>query len=115
MHELSIAMSILDRVAEESDSRGGAHVLAVHLQVGPLSGVVTEALAGAYDMARQGTEQADCELLIEQTPITVYCEKCGAQRPVRSIQQMCCEVCGTPSAEVTSGRELLVTAMEIES
>ena len=43
MHELSIALSILDLAAEEAGRRGG-RVVAVHLKLGPLSGVVKEAL-----------------------------------------------------------------------
>ena len=40
MHELSIAMSILDVAEEEAERQGGARVVAVHLKLGPLSGVV---------------------------------------------------------------------------
>ena len=43
MHELSIALSIIDIASEESRVRGDAAVLAVHLKVGRLSGVVIDA------------------------------------------------------------------------
>ena len=42
MHELSIALSLLDLVAEEAGRRG-VRVAAVHLRLGPLSGVVRDA------------------------------------------------------------------------
>jgi len=48
MHELSIAMSILDLAQEEADRNGGATVAAIHLKIGPLSGVVPQALESAY-------------------------------------------------------------------
>ena len=51
MHELSIAMSILD-VAGEEAQRLNAKVIAIRLKLGPLSGVVKEALLSAYDLAR---------------------------------------------------------------
>jgi hydrogenase nickel incorporation protein HypA/HybF len=54
MHELSIALSILDVATEEAARRSG-RVLAVHLKLGPLAGVVKEALLSAYDLAREGT------------------------------------------------------------
>ena len=44
MHELSIAMSIVEMAEEESEKRGGLTVSAVHLKLGLLSGVVKEAL-----------------------------------------------------------------------
>jgi hydrogenase nickel incorporation protein HypA/HybF len=113
MHELSIALSVLDAVEEESERRGGAHITAVHLKLGPLSGVVKEALSSAFDLARDGTEMADCQLVIEEVPIVVFCPTCDSQRPVESMQMLCCAVCGTVTPEILSGREMEVTAMEI--
>jgi hydrogenase nickel incorporation protein HypA/HybF len=113
MHELSIAMSILDAVAEQSQQRGGARITAVHVKVGPLSGVVADALQGAFDMARLETNFADCNLVIEQTPVLVHCPRCDADHEVKSIQKLACSVCGTLTAHVVGGRELEVCAMEI--
>ena len=36
MHELSIAISMIDQILEESDNRGGLEVEAVHLKLGSL-------------------------------------------------------------------------------
>ena len=43
MHELSIAISLLETAEEEARRQGGGEVLALHLRIGPLSGVVSEA------------------------------------------------------------------------
>src|ERR1700722_1167991 len=114
MHELSIAMSVLDAVQEQSERQGGKRVTAVRLRVGPLSGVVVQALAGAFELAREGTEFADCRLEIEETAVMIRCPKCGVDRAVESIQLMACSVCGTASGDVGSGREREGYAMEIE-
>jgi hydrogenase nickel incorporation protein HypA/HybF len=113
MHELSIAMGVLDALEEESQRRNGARITAVHLKIGPLSGVVPQALQGAFELAREGTDFAECRLVIEEVPVIIRCPQCRAERPVESIQQMSCAVCGTATADVTSGRELEVRAMEI--
>jgi hydrogenase nickel incorporation protein HypA/HybF len=113
MHELSIAMSILDVVEEESARHGDARVTAVHLKLGPLAGVVKEALLASFEMARVGTPLEGCELVIEEIPIAIDCPICRAERSVVSIQQMCCSTCGAPADNVTSGRELEVSAMEL--
>ena len=60
MHELSIALGIVDIAEEESGRRGGVAVLAVHVKLGPLSGVVKEALLSAYELARENSLLADC-------------------------------------------------------
>jgi hydrogenase nickel incorporation protein HypA/HybF len=113
MHELSIALCILDAVAEESARRGGVRVGAVHLRVGPLSGVVKQALGPAFESAREGTELAECRLVVEEVPVVIRCDACDAERAVPSVQEMCCPVCGNPPAEIVSGREMDIIAMEI--
>ncbi len=113
MHELSIAMSLLDVAEEELERQGGGRVLALHLKLGPLSGVVKEALLSAFELAREGSDFEQCKLLIKETPILIDCPECGGVRPARSIQEICCDVCGTPSMNIVSGRELELTAMEI--
>lgn len=114
MHELSIAMSLLDALEEESQKRG-AKVIAAHIRLGPLSGVVKEALVSVFEMARESTTVPDCKLVIQDVPIIAFCPACNGERPVRSIQEICCQTCGTPTPEIISGNELELTAVEIES
>jgi len=54
MHELSVAMSLIDAVEEEAPRHGG-RVVAVHLKLGPLSGVAKEALLSAFELACAGS------------------------------------------------------------
>lgn len=113
MHELSIALSVLDAVEEQSRQRGGAHITAVHLKIGPLSGVVPRALQSAFELAREETDFADCQVRIEETPVLIRCPTCLTERAVESIQKMSCVVCGTATSDIVAGRELEVCAMEI--
>jgi hydrogenase nickel incorporation protein HypA/HybF len=114
MHELSIALSIIDVAAEEAERRNG-RVVAVHLKLGPLSGVVKEALVSAYGLAREHTPLEHSELIVEEVPIVAHCASCAAERTLASMQELCCPVCGAPATEIVSGRELEVVALEIES
>lgn len=115
MHELSIALSILELASEEAQRQGGARVAAIHLRLGPLSGVVKDALLSAYDLAREGTELAAADLVIEDMPLVAYCPACAQPRTLESAQGLCCPACGTGTPEVLSGRELEVVALEVES
>jgi hydrogenase nickel incorporation protein HypA/HybF len=115
MHELSIAVSIVDLAQEESEKRGGVRVLAVHLQLGPLAGVVKEALEGSYELAAEGTLLAGSRLVIREVPVVVFCPKCNQNRTLPSIQQFYCPECLMPTPEVIQGRDLQVTALELES
>ena len=112
MHELSIAMSIVDMAQEEAERRN-VKIDAVHLELGPLSGVVAEALLFSYEMACSGTRLEGSQLVIKEVPIEVYCPVCKAQRILLSMQWFCCPECGTPTADVIHGKELVVTALEV--
>jgi hydrogenase nickel incorporation protein HypA/HybF len=112
MHELSIAMSIVDMAQEEAERRD-VKIDAVHLELGPLSGVVGEALLFSYEMACSGTRLEGSQLVIKEVPIEVYCPVCKAQRILLSMQCFCCPECGTPTADVIHGKELVVIALEV--
>ena len=80
MHELSIALSIVEAAQEEAGRHGGAQVSAVHLKVGLLSGVVKEALLFSYTLACEETPLAGSTLMIEEVPVVIYCQKCEERR-----------------------------------
>ncbi len=115
MHELSIALSLLDLVAAEIEGRGLGRVAAIHLRLGPLAGVVKEALLSAYQLAREGTELEAADLVIEDVPLVTYCPACAAERTPSSALLLCCPACGRPTPEIVRGRELEVAALEVES
>ena len=113
MHELSIALSMVEMAAEEA-ARRGAQVSAIHLKLGKFAGVVKEALLFSYDVACQGTTLEGSRLVIEEVPVTVYCPTCQAETIPVSIQRLCCSVCDTPTSQIVSGKELEVVALELE-
>jgi hydrogenase nickel incorporation protein HypA/HybF len=114
MHELSIAMSIVEMAEEESEQRGGVRVNAVHLKLGALAGVVKAALLSSYEMACEGTGLQGSRLVIEEVPIEVHCPKCLGPRLLESPQWFICPECKSPVSEVIHGRELQVFALELQ-
>jgi hydrogenase nickel incorporation protein HypA/HybF len=114
MHELSIAASIVDLAQEEAEKRG-VRVLAIHITLGALSGVVREALEGSYEMVVAGTALQGSRLVIREQPVTVYCPNCRGPRVLTTIQRFVCPECESPAGEVIDGKELLVTALEVDS
>lgn len=113
MHELSIALSIIEGVEEEIARREDARVAAVYLKLGPLSGVVKDALLFSYQVACEGTLLEGSRLEIEEIPVIIYCEACQQERPAVSMQRLCCAVCDSPSADIRRGSELEVFALEL--
>ena len=88
---------------------------AVHLRLGPLSGVVKEALLFSYELACEGTLLEGSTLVIEDVPLLIRCRQCQAERTPLSFQHLECAQCGTPAAEVLHGKELEVSALELQT
>lgn len=113
MHELSIAVSMVERILEECESRGGLQVEAVHLRLGVLSGVDKDALAFSYEIACEGTCLVGSRLVIETVALRIYCESCKVERTPDSIHEIDCPQCHTPAQKILCGRELEVAALEV--
>jgi hydrogenase nickel incorporation protein HypA/HybF len=113
MHELSIAVSMIEGVLEEVKRQGDVHVEAVHMKLGAFSGVDRSALEFSYGVACEGTVLEGSRLVIEEVPILMHCPTCEGERTVASAQQLCCPDCQTPAAELLSGQELEITALEV--
>ncbi|HEX5385676.1 MAG TPA: hydrogenase maturation nickel metallochaperone HypA [Gemmatimonadales bacterium] len=113
MHELSIAMSLVDAACEERRRLGAVRVQALRVRLGALSGVVPDALLFAFDLAVSDSEIAGARLEIEEVPVVIHCGTCGEERPLAGIQHFRCPVCNTPAVEVRSGRELQLVALEV--
>jgi hydrogenase nickel incorporation protein HypA/HybF len=113
MHELSIAMSIVEMAEEEAQLRN-VRVSAVHLKLGMLSGVVKDALLSSYGMACDGTALEGSQLIIEEIPVEVFCAVCNVNRKLQSMQWFICPECGATTPTVVHGKEMEVTALEIQ-
>ena len=67
MHELSIALDLVDVAQEEMARHGGERIRAVHIELGPLAGVAREALMFSFGIACEGTAAEGSNLIIEDT------------------------------------------------
>ncbi len=114
MHELSVALSLVEIACDERARLGLGAVVAVRVRVGPLSGVVPEALAFAFDDATAGTAIAGARLDIEPVAAAIYCDICGTDRELPSVQYLHCPVCDEPALAIVRGRELELVALEID-
>jgi hydrogenase nickel incorporation protein HypA/HybF len=113
MHELSIALSIVDIALESVEKNGGGKVETLFLKLGELSGVVKEALLFSWELACGDTALEGSRLEIEEVPIAVYCSFCNAEREITAFKGFFCPVCKRQTPEIIRGRELELTALEI--
>jgi hydrogenase nickel incorporation protein HypA/HybF len=114
VHELSIAVSLVEAVCEKAESLGDVRVEAVYVRLGPLAGVVKDALLFCFDEAARGTAIEGARLEIEDVPLTVLCPICCTERELASVQHLRCPVCDQLTPDVVGGRELELAALEID-
>lgn len=108
MHELSITQSIVDEVVDHTDGR---KVMTVRVRVGRLSGVVPDAMRFCFELVTDGTTLAGAALLIEEPAGKAACRTCGNRFELADLIVLC--PCGSADVDVTSGRELSVTSVEV--
>jgi hydrogenase nickel incorporation protein HypA/HybF len=112
MHELSICRALigeLDALAARHRARG---ILSVRLRVGPLSGVEPSLLRSAFPFVSAGTCAEGAALVIDQTPLRVACDACGAQGDARP-GLLRCEACGDWRTRLVSGDELVLESVQL--
>jgi hydrogenase nickel incorporation protein HypA/HybF len=113
MHEMSIALNIIDIAGDQAAANGASVVHAIHADVGALAGVEVQSLAFCFDVARAGTPVEGAELVINEIPGRGRCNDCAAEVPVEFFVSVCPE-CGLGGVEITSGRELRVRSLDID-
>jgi hydrogenase nickel incorporation protein HypA/HybF len=111
MHELSIAESLVELISDEVALHDSARVVSVRLRLGPLSGVVLQALRFAYGAATAGTALEGSSLEIDEVKAAVYCPRCRTDRDLDEVRRLRCPVCDTPSPRLVRGRELEVVSV----
>lgn len=108
MHELAITQSVVDAVLDKTGER---LVTTVRVKVGRLAGVVPDAMRFCFDLVTAGTTLEGAELVIEQPPGRAHCRTCGDDFALADLILLC--PCGSADVEVTTGRELQVSSVEV--
>jgi hydrogenase nickel incorporation protein HypA/HybF len=112
VHELSLAMGILETVGEQAAQRGIQRVSAVHLRVGAMAGITCDSLRFCWELACANTVATGSRLEIEDVPLAVYCERCAQEKTLERII-LRCPACGAPTPRIVRGRELHIVALEV--
>ncbi|KOG47963.1 hydrogenase maturation nickel metallochaperone HypA [Streptomyces decoyicus] len=111
MHEMSIALAVVEQVESAARPTGATTVNSVRLQVGELAGVVSDALAFSFELACAGTVLEGAELVTEPVPARARCGPCADTWRVGMPPQLSCPGCGGATAELLTGRELQIVSV----
>lgn len=113
MHELSIALRVIDIVTAEAGKAGEVRVKQVDIDIGQWSGVMKEALEFSFSAAVRGTVMEKAGLVIHDVPGMLRCESCGEEFPAGDLTGAC-PACGKNHTTIIRGRELQVRSITVE-
>lgn len=116
MHEASIAMSILDTVIGQCRQEGYGVIESVRVQIGAAAGILPDALAFAFDIAKEETIAADAVLIIDLVPLGGICHGCGREFEVNDNSRFVfeCPICASSSIKIDRGHEMRIVDMEVD-
>jgi hydrogenase nickel incorporation protein HypA/HybF len=113
MHELTIAMEIIDIANQYSEKANKSIVKEIEIEAGELSGVEYDALAFALDISKKGTVLENAKINIEKTEGRAKCNDCRTEFPLNNLYTPCPR-CGKYDFTIISGKELRVKSITID-
>ncbi len=113
MHEMGIAMQIMNIVNQSLPPGEDLKVKSISLRVGKLTAIVPPSLRFCMEVVTKDTAAEGAELAIEEVPVIVSCDDCGEDTRIEE-PPFVCGSCGGKNLEVLSGREMIVEAIEVE-
>lgn len=113
MHELSIALRVIEIAREEAARSGAEKITGVEIEVGELSGVMIDALEFAFSSVREEKGLENLRVDIHIIPAMARCRECGKYYKVKLFYETC-PVCGRMNPELVKGRELKVKSVTVE-
>ena len=113
MHEMSIALSIVESVDAKAREEAAGRISGIDLVIGKLAGIEPESLKFCFSAAARGTLADGALLVVEEPEGLGECGECGRIFPV-SFYYAECPDCRSLRVKIVSGEEFLIQSITIE-
>ena len=113
MHELSIAMSIVDTVIKQAEAASAGDVLEVELDIGVYSGIEFESLEFSLGVAIKGSILEKTIFRINRVEAVAECPTCHHLYTPERVFSHCPE-CSQPGIRLIRGTELQIKSLLVE-
>ena len=114
MHEVSLALNLLDIIEKKCQEEGYQKVESVRVRVGKASSVQPEAFSFAFEVVKKDTVAQNARFIIDLIPLGGTCSACGNLFETEEAYILECPSCASPSLQITHGYELEMVEMEVE-
>ncbi|HOG03851.1 MAG TPA: hydrogenase maturation nickel metallochaperone HypA [Accumulibacter sp.] len=113
MHEMSLAMGVLQIVEDAARAQRFRRVRSVLLEIGELSMVEAEAMRFCFDAVSRGTLAEGAALNVVEVAGQGLCFNCNMTVPLAALYDPC-PACGGHPVQATGGTEMRVKELEVE-
>jgi len=112
MHEMSIAVGLIELAEDQARAAGAGHINSLEVEIGVLAGVEFGSLAFCYESARLGTLCEGARLDIIERPGRGHCPVCRTDTDVDFFVALCPDCDG--GLEIRQGRELRLRSLNVD-
>lgn len=113
MHELSIAMSIIEIAEAEAAKAKASAINELILDVGTMAGIEFYALDTALEMAVKNTMLEKALLKVNKIQAKAKCTECNTEFDIDNIYDPC-PSCNSLYHELLSGKELQIKSLVVD-
>lgn len=115
MHEVSIAMGMIDELMRIAGENNARKILTVNLKIGKMSGIVTDSLKFAFDAVKlEYPLLSSTTISIREIPLVYECGNCGSTFQTDDTYFPRCPDCESYNLKLISGEEMDIENLEIE-
>ncbi|MEB3337035.1 MAG: hydrogenase maturation nickel metallochaperone HypA [Leptolyngbyaceae bacterium] len=113
MHETDMTKALIVTLTDWWEAQPQpAQISSVHLIVGQFTCVEPMSLQFAYEVQTRNTFLEGSKLVIRETPLIAFCDRCQQEYTPEIGVQYACPTCHAPMEEIRSGRELKIDRIE---
>lgn len=113
MHEMTIAVSIVDVAVTTANQNNAAKINAISLEVGALSGIEQEALEFCFSEACKNTIAEGAKLIYRSLPATAHCPNCNNTFEAWERAEPCPD-CNEMVFQLSGGTEMRVKEINVD-
>ena len=113
MHELSLAMEVIDLASREARKNGVSVIREILIEVGDFSGVEAEAFQWGLEILKRDTILENAMINLIRTPGKGTCHSCNIEFEMKNRLDICPECRCFPS-KISGGQEFRVVSILAE-
>ncbi len=115
MHEVSIALGMVDELSRIAGENNAKKITFVKLKIGKMSGIVTDSLKFAFDAIKlEHPLLSSAEIFINEVPLMYQCNDCDYTFETDDIYFPSCSKCNAYNLKLISGEEQHIESVEVE-